>query len=550
MRRFGSIWIAGICGLIVPGSISAATPDPQATAAAIDKYFAAAWQKAKVKPAAPADDAEFIRRLYLDLAGRIPHPTEARNFLDDKDPDKRRKSLDELLNNQDKQQRNSEKYASHFTNVWRALLLPETNASLQARFQLPAFQGWLRSHLVRNTPYDQFVRELLTAPIVAGQGRQVLAIGNNAEPSPAAFFFAKELLPENLAAAASRVFLGVKLECAQCHNHPFASWKRDEFWSMAAFFAGIQRQGRGDIVAPGRENSDKREIAIPNTNRVAKAKFLDGKNPVWKEGASARETLAEWITQKDNPYFARATVNRLWAYFFGQGLIEPVDEIAGGDNPSQFPEVLNELSKAFVESKFDLKFLIKSIVLTRAYQLSSKGTQADSESSPLFARMPLRGLTPEQLFDSVATAIDYTETGPDLPPGIIVGGRGDPRSEFLARFATTGDKPTDHQTSILQALALMNGRFIADATSLERSNRLAVVLMAPNLNSTAKKVEWLYLAAFARRPTEKESARIDTFIEDRIAGVENERDRQRRYQEALADVFWALLNSAEFMLNH
>jgi len=536
---------------VVAAPVVAAPPNPKETAAAVDKHLATGWEKAKVKPAAPADDAEFLRRVYLDLIGRIPHVTEARRFLDDRRPDKRARLVEELLEGRLDPKKQSRAmpagYINHFSNVWRALLLPESNASFQARLQQPSFQAWLRSRLEKNIPYDEFVRELLTAPIAAPQRRAAVAFGDG-DPSPSAFFFAKEFMPENLAAAASRVFLGVKLECAQCHDHPFATWKRDEFWSMAAFFAGMQRQGRGDILVPGRDDPSKREISIPNTNRTAKAKFLNGKEPEWKEGVGARETLAAWITQPDNPYFARATVNRLWAHFFGHGLIEPVDEIAGGDNASQFPEVLDALSTAFVAAKFDLKFLIKSIVLTRAYQLSSRGAAQDPEGLQTFARMPLRGLTPEQLFDSIATATGYGEENPNLPPGIVVAGRGGARDEFLTRFATTGDKPTDHQTSILQALALMNGRFVSDATAIDRSVRLSAVLTAPFLD-TAGKIEVLYLSAYSRRPTAKESERIQAVIDERLRGAD-ERERSRRYQESLADVFWALLNSSEFMLNH
>ncbi len=189
--------------------------------------------------------------------------------------------------------------------------------------------------LQQNTPYDALVRELLTVPM-DNRGRNPLGQANGA-PSPIAFYLAKEVKPENLAAAASRLFLGIKIECAQCHNHPFAEWKRDQFWSFAAFFAGLQRQGNGDFVNLGREVSDRRELTVPGTERVVQAAFLDGATPKWKHNTSARVTLADWMAAKDNPYFARAAVNRLWGYFFGTGIIDPVDEMVGGEHAPVIP---------------------------------------------------------------------------------------------------------------------------------------------------------------------------------------------------------------------
>ncbi len=357
------------CGLLVAAAALAAPPSD--AAALIDRHLTAGWEAAKLTPAPPADDAEFVRRVYLDLAGRIPLATEARQFLDSNRPDKRRELVEHLLA--------SSNYANHFTNVWRSLLIPEADSSLQARFQLPGFESWLRNHLAQNNGYDKIVHELITARLNFGNGKGI-GFGDS-NPSPTAFFFAKDLMPENLAVAASRVFLGVKLECAQCHNHPFASWKRDDFWSLAAFFAGVKRQGPGEVVMPAPEEISKHEIAIPNTERTVTARFLDGKEPAWKKGVSSRETLANWITAPGNPYFARATVNRMWAYFFGSGLVNPVDEMVGADVAVSYPKLLDDLSKAFIDSKFDLKFLIRSIVMSKAYQLSSRSAGASAGRS-------------------------------------------------------------------------------------------------------------------------------------------------------------------------
>jgi hypothetical protein len=288
MRYVWLIPTASVVLIALNGQSQAASPT-EATAT-IDRRIAAAWETAKVTPAPASDDAEFLRRIYLDLTGRIPDATEARHFLDDKSPDKRAKLIEKLLDPK------SPHYANHFTEVWRSLLLPEAGTSLQARFQLPSFKAWLRERLASNTAYDAMVRELLTAPLGPSQGSGV-GFGDS-EPSPAAFYTAKDLMPENLAAAATRVFLGVKLECAQCHDHPFASWKRDQFWSFAAFFSGVKRQGPGDFAVPGEEDKSKHEIRSraptkPSRRSSWAAKSLRGRMASvlarrWRTGSRSR----------------------------------------------------------------------------------------------------------------------------------------------------------------------------------------------------------------------------------------------------------------------
>jgi hypothetical protein len=477
----GCVLFVGLCSTAQSAPTAASDKDVTVLAGLIDRCLSTGWADAKVKPAPTASDAEFVRRVYLDLAGRIPSVTEVRQFLDDKRPDKRRRVVEQLLQ--------GPRYVTHFTNVWRALLLPETTASLQARFLAPGFEAWLRKKLQQNTPYDVMVRELLTQS-VNGPGQNPYG-QQQGEPTPIAFYLAKEVKPENLAAASSRLFLGVKIECAQCHNHPFAQWKRDQFWSYAAFFAGLQRQGNGDFVAAGREVPDRRELTIPGTERVVQAAFLDGTQPKWKYNTSARATLADWMTAKDNPYFARAAVNRLWAYFFGAGLIDPVDEMVGGEHPASHPELLDELARQFTVHDFDLKFLIRVLTASQAYQLSSLATNKTQDDPRQFARMPLRGLSAEQLFDSVSQATGYRESG-NRNNNPFFGPQG-ARGRFLTQFANTSDKATEVQTSILQALSLMNGPVTAEATNLERSETLAALLDAPFMD-TAERVETLYLA--------------------------------------------------------
>lgn len=506
-------------------------------AAKIDQHVAAKQKAAGVQPAPVADDGEYLRRVYLLVAGRIPTVYETREFLRDTAPDKRARIVERLLDNP--------RYVTHFTTVWRNWMLPEARTSLQAGFLVSGFDAWVSGHMAANTPYDKLVHELLTTPVAGGGRRDVAFYAGGRQANPAAYYVGKEIQPENLAASTSRLFLGVRLECAQCHDHPFAKWKKDQFWSYAAFFSGLGRQNQGDFVAPGPDRADRREISIPGTDRKVSAKFPSGAEPKWKPGDATRKTLADWVTAPDNPYFARATVNRMWEYFLGTGLVEPIDEMVGADNVPSHPQLLDELARAFVAEKHDLKFLIRAITASTTFQRTSRSSEKGQEDLRLFARMPVRGMTAEQLYDSVATATGYAENAGNLP-GVFGRGGGSPRAEFVSRFADQSGKATEYQTSILQALSLMNGQLVASATSLERSEILSAVIASPFL-SREERIETLFLATVTRKPTPKEMSRMVQFIERQNA---NASEREKKENEALADVFWALLNSSEFVLNH
>ena len=519
--------------------VAAQSPQAHALTAKIDHHLANGWRAAKVQPAAPASDAEFLRRVYLDLAGRVPSVAEARRFLADRRPDRRTRLIDELLD--------GPRYGMHFSRVYRALWLPESASTIQGIILAPGFENWLRKHLSANTPFDQVVRELLTVPLPGNQIQGVIEQSFLGKPTPLGFYLAKEAKAENLAAGTSRLFLGIKLECAQCHNHPFNDWKREQFWSMAAFFSGVSGKVQDEFTVPNAEKPASRSIKIPTTETVIQASFLDGSRPKFKDGVAARVTLAEWVTAADNPYFARATVNRVWAYFFGTGLTDPVDEMIGGESKAHHPALLDELARQFVASGFDLKFLMRAIVSSRAYQLTSSGRSGGNEAG-LFARMPLRGLTAEQVYESVAQATGYNEPAPAFPISFVPGSKPSLRADFMTRFANTSEKSTDFHTSILHALSLMNGKLVEQATDLKRSETLAAVLNAPFLDSS-EQLEVLYLATLSRRPHAEELSRLTRHLEGARAAAGGGAPTER-YNRALSDVFWALLNSGEFLLNH
>jgi hypothetical protein len=499
--------LAAILATSVLSAAATAAPttgdEVQAVAGRIDSRIAVRWHEANVKPAAAADDATYLRRVYLDLVGHAPAVTEVRDFLDDPDSDKRVRLVESLLN--------TDAHARHFASAWRRILLPRGPA--------PGFttiEPWLQQQFRTNTPYDHMVREVLT--------------GSPTSPAVGGFYQALENKPENVAAAASRIFLGVRLECAQCHNHPTAAWKRQQFWEFAAFFS--------EVRAPGQTTTNRLgELTIPNTTKVVRARLLLGKTPALDAAKDPREVVAAWMTQPDNPFFARAAVNRVWAHFFGVGLVEPVDSL-GEDSQASHPELLDDLAKAFAASKFDMRFLIRAIAASKVYGLSSEQSGRGQDDPHLFTRAAVRGLTAEQLYDSLGVVIG---TGAPASRMQAIGGASfQARADFLARFDSS-ENPVDAHTSILQALHLMNGKPIAEATSLRGNHYLRSVAEAKG-GTSAQRIEELFMLTLARKPRPEESARLAKYVDS--GGPRGDKAR------ALTDVFWALLNSSEFALNH
>jgi len=522
--------------LVVTAALSFALTSPAKAddardlAARIDMHLESRWKADGVTPADRSDDAEFLRRVSLHIGGTIPPVSEARRFLRDESPDKRERLLNGLLD--------GPQYLTNFSHFWRRVMMPEGNTAFQARAQLPGFEAWLRQHLAKNTHYDAVVKELLTVPLDTGRAMNSPFDGaGNVSPLP--FFQAKQIKPENLAAATSRMFLGLRIECAQCHDHPTDTWKRQQFWGYAAFFAGIERVDRNEeFVGRVKEVFDRRELTIPEVDQVVQATLLDGTSPQWRTRVSSRRELADWTTSKKNPFFAKATVNRLWGHFFGVGIVDPVDDFTATNKPSH-PELLDELAADFAAHDFDLKYLIRAITSTKAYQLTSRKSHDTQDQPQQFARMTVQGLTGEQLFDSLAVAVGFFE--PTQQQNVFAFNQSGPRAEFLELFSPDNNSNTERQTSILQALALMNGQFTSTATNLDNSATLAAVTEFPLMKDAAK-IETLYLAALTRKPHTAELERLTKYVES--GGP------TKNQKAALADVFWALLNSSEFLFNH
>jgi hypothetical protein len=509
--RFALV-LAGLLAL-GPEKACGAPPvqDAQALSARIDALIGRRLAKERIPPAPVAEDAEFFRRLSLDLNGRIPSLIQLADFLDDTRSDKRRLWIDELLDGPD----NAPLYVQHFTHFWRRQLLAQTPAQPDA--VVAPLEGWLRKQVQANTPYDRLVRGLLTDAEAAG------------------FFLANENKAENLASRTSRLLLGVKLECAQCHDdRSGGKWKRTQFWEYAAFFADLrQDQGASSqvVTAPRQQKPGPARIQVSGLGTWVQTRYPDESQPDWQPGVTPRQALAEWVTRGDNPWFARAAVNRLWHYFFGVGLIDPVDGLGVTDNRPSHPELLDELTRQFVAHDFDVKFLIRAIAGSQTYQRSSRQTDSRQAEPRLFARAATRALSPEQLYDSLVLATGYH-------PEPAKGGAPSARAEFLAPFDDPNSQPVDFQASIQQALMMMNGKFTEEATRSPKSTTVAAVIESKRPRPMARRIEELYLLTLSRKPRPEETHRLLDYAASKDG------------KQALRDIFWSLLNSTEFVLNH
>jgi hypothetical protein len=526
-----SLWLAIMC-CISCAAVKAQSPhELSQTVNRIDAVFAEAWENERVTPAALAGDSEYLRRLTLDLAGRIPAVSEVRDFIHGDAPGNRREVVERLLD--------SPAFVRHFTTVLRNALIPQANSQPQFRGLVPGFDAWLWGHLAKERPYDEIVRDIITTELNFNNGNAL-----SSTTSPDAFFAVRELKPENLAAGTARAFLGVRLDCAQCHDHPFDKWKQEQFWNLAAFYSGFSRDENPDednpLMMNVAEKTDARSIKIPGTENTVPAVFLTGTAPEWKSTENTpRQLLANWIVADSNPYFAKMAVNRVWAQFFGHGIVDPVDDFSE-NNPPSHPEVLEVLSQDFISSGYDLKRLVRVITATQVYQLSSVQSHESQSEPSHFARAVLRGLTPEQFFDSLAEAVGFYQPYRSDNPFVI--DTNSPRARFLDLFRDSAESALERETTILQALAMMNGDFIGDATSLEDSQTLKAVIEFPGMTDS-QRLQTVFLASLSRQPTIPELQRFEKYL---AAATEGNNPKA----EALSDVFWALLNCSEFLLNH
>ena len=501
--------VSGCASLVMAAAARAETAPGgavEAVTAKLDALFEQSWREAGVRPAEAADDARFLRRVTLDLTGLIPTVGEIRTFLADNRPDKRRRAIGSLLEHP--------RHAGHLARLWRDVLLPRNTEETAA----VAFEDWLRTRFQQNVPYDRVVREILTARGSVGQSEPVLFIAANSTK------------PEELAASSSRAFLGLQVRCAQCHDHPFAPWKQAEFWSFAAFFARLQGPASPADRTPVADRADG-DVRHPKTLKVLPPRFLDGAEFSGIGDEPRRAVLARWVTAPDNPYFAKAAVNRAWWLLFGRGLVQPVDDL-GSHNPATHPEVLELLADDFVASGFDLRRTIAIIAGSKPYQLAGAGSGVETEVKATYTAMPVRSLTARQVYDAILLASGQRDSVLD---GAVE------RQAFLAQFEAPNREPLEYQGGIPQILTLLNGPLVARLTDPASGDLIAALMDSPFL-SNEKRVETLFLATLSRVPRDDEREQTKKMMQSKRT------DAARA--QALGDILWALLNSTEFVLNH
>lgn len=506
---------------LAAGIVTASEPTstlPDEVSEHIDAMLLAKMREHAVQPAPRANDAEFLRRVYLDLTGQVPQVSATRDFLADDTADKRSRLVDRLLL--------KPKTFDHLAEVWRNSMLP-SNVSPQILENSNGLHAWLRRKFSDNLRYDRIVSDIVAATGTTDDG-------------PALFFTALELEPKKLASATARIFLGLQLECAECHDHPFDDWKQEEFWGYAAFFArlpkadGMMRQSNLRLV--DRPTGD---VMLPETQQVVMPKFPGGRTVGADELGSRRQQLSIWMASPENPYVARAAVNRVWALLFGRGLVDPVDDL-GKHNPASHPDLLQLLTDYFIDTEYDLRNLIRTLCATEAYQRTSQVDPASAPEPEWFAAMAVKVLTAEQLYDSLRNCLRQT---PGDSNGVVPFNNAMPvdyrRLQFVSQMMGRVGSPTDYDRGLQQALRLMNGSETVGATDIAASP-LLLSLNAPFFTDS-QRMDILYLATLSRYPTESERQRISQFLQPDAVG-----DKQTAY----ADVLWALVNSAEFVLNH
>ncbi|MCA9230588.1 MAG: DUF1549 domain-containing protein [Planctomycetales bacterium] len=488
----------------------------------IDEHLAELWEQRGIVPASSGSDGEFLRRAYLDLNGVIPRVSEVRSFLADRRPDKQRLLVDRLLE--------SPRYASHMATVWQNRILPYEIEMQHVREAIGLHQ-WLRSRFARNLRYDNLVEGLL------------LATGEE-ELGPGLYYRALDLAPEKIAASAAELFLGLHLQCAQCHDHPYANWSQRDFWGFAAFFARVRSpEDRMMRTSYRLFDDDRGEVLLPDTEEVIYPKYLQASLAADDKSQTRRMQLTLWMTSRDNRLFVRAAVDWAWSHLFGRGLVPSLDHV-GDLALSDHSELLEELAEYFVRSGFDLQELFRVLASTRAYQLSGQYVSEGTSPPELFARMLAKPLTPEQLYDSFLVLSPslkgeeqrYGPQAEQATGGMTI----DPtRMEFVRRMRSPPGDATEYRSGTLQALMLMNGELMDRLTAADRSSLLGA-LAAPYLDDE-QQIEAVFLAALARSPTPAQQAQCVEML--RACETSEERT------SALGDILWALANSTEFGFN-
>lgn len=516
------------------------TPDWQfPNQTVVDQPTSKKWKELGLVPSELAPDEVFVRRLYLDLCGTLPTPKQVNDFVSDKDPKKRDKLIDKLVD--------SPEYSYYFANKWADILRVKrgregnTMARAQGTF---AFHEWIRDAMTNDVPYDEFVRSVLAAT------------GDETKNPPTVWY--KDLQqPEQFVDDTAQVFLGLRIACANCHHHPYEKWSQDDYWGMAAFFGRIgKKQLQMPSSNPQNQNSTLQVIFTrpsgnvnnKRTSQPAKPQPLDGKPMDIGADEDPRQKLVDWMVDTKNPFFARAVANRYWAHFFGRGVVDPIDDMRVTNPPSN-PELLDALAKVLTDSKYSLKTLVKTIVKSRTYQLSAMPNEFNKHDKQAYARYYPKRLGAEVLLDAVNQVTGSPSQFNGLPGDTYAPKRAIqlPDESFASYFLDVFGRPQRisacecervSEANLAQALHLLNSDEVQNKLS-RNGGRADLLLNAKDARSDSEKVEEMFLWAFARKPTS----------DDLKAALEHIQKHSMNKKIAYENILWALINTKEFIFN-
>ena len=487
----------------------------------IDELVRAKWQKLQIGPSPLADDATFLRRAYVDCIGTLPTPAEVREFLVDTNPQKRAAAIDRLLDRNE--------YADYWAIKWGDMLRNKRRNGREAQRGTFAFHAWIRNAFATNMSYDQFVRA-----IIAAQG--------TVDQHPPVIWYREVRNLVHQTNDTAQLFLGTRINCAQCHHHPYEKWSQDDYYQFQAFFARMGRKSGETSAEPAIFVKADGGVRNPATNQLMPPRGLDGPQLEISEDDDPRHKLVDWMVEPNNPMFSQAIVNRLWAHFMGRGLVEPVDDMRVTNPPSN-PELLAAMSRDFVSRGFDIKHLIRTIMNSTAYQLSSEPTEKNIDDQQNYARAYPRRIIAEVILDGVCQVTGTLERFDGLPEGTRAIQLPDEsvNSYFLDVFGRpTRETPCEcerpKEANLAQTLHLLNSNDLQGKIA-GKDGRVAALLKAKA--APPQIVEELYLAAFGRLPKPGEAESVLKYVSE-----------QPEAKAAWEDVVWAMLNSKEFLFNH
>lgn len=518
MARYATFTV-GVPAIVVPEGSPRDLPETPANNY-IDGLIHAKLAKLRIGPSEVCDDAVFVRRAFIDIIGQLPSRAEYDAFMADTDPTKRDRLIESLLGRKE--------FVELWVMKWAELLQIRTIVNQFSYKSVIRYYSWLQDRLAKNVPIDEIVRELLGA-----------SGGTFANPATNYYEIEKDKL--KLAENCAQVFMGMRLQCSQCHNHPFDRWTMNDYYGFAAFFAQVGRKNGEDPRERIIFNAGGGKTEHPVTKKDTAPRFLGG-DPADTEGKDRRAVLAEWLTKPDNPYFARNLANLVWAHFFGRGIVEPVDDVRVSNPPSN-PELLDALAAKLAEYKFDFRRLIRDICGSRTYQLSTRANETNGHDERNFSKASIRRIRAEVLLDCISQVTDTKNKFRGLPEGAraVQIADGNTSSYFLTTFGRATRESVCScevvaQPNLSQALHLLNGE-----TTHKKIRQGGVVAALAKERSPALVIRELYLRCLQRAPTPEEE-------QDLVAKVEAAPEAERG--QFLEDVFWALLNSKEFVFNH